>query len=159
MTDESVETDTLTFEELCRSHLQKFAKGSQRYASQTNLTRRVDAWQERLAPILQDEETRPEFDMTIYGRKVISSLENEIAQRRKGHNDENEMIPVMVDFGTVTHDCPRYEVCRRFLSSLSLSNAGNVELGRASLNHLEMKLLHSNLDLPMESFQASSLLP
>eukprot|EP00978_Attheya_sp_CCMP212_P037512 scaffold177553_cov49-Attheya_sp.AAC.1 len=56
---DSINYDAQTFEALCRAHIKAFARGAEKYASETNLTRRVGKWQSRLCPILEEEEKRP----------------------------------------------------------------------------------------------------
>jgi hypothetical protein len=67
-----------TFDELCRAHIQAFAKSAQRFATETKLTQRVSAWQAKLFPLLQEEETRPSFDIYSYSDQVISAMQHEL---------------------------------------------------------------------------------
>ena len=64
-----------TFEELCRAHLRKFARSAESYAAETHLTRRVGAWQDGLAPLLEEQECRPEFDIHDCGRRILETVE------------------------------------------------------------------------------------
>lgn len=155
-TDDS-NADAQTFEELCRAHISAFAKGAERYASETQLSRRVGEWQSKLLPIIEEEERRGEFDIHIYGSTVISTIENEI--QRKNPKDSHEKMIRTVDFATVTRHCPRYEVCRMFLASLSLFNSGNVELSsaRSDGRNFELELIRTSIDRPMETYLAPSI--
>ena len=153
-----------TFEELCRAHIQAFAKGAEAYATETRLTKRVGDWHERLLPILNEEENRPEFDIHEYTKRVVSSVEKECRKIFKDPdsasvNDKEEKI---VDFGAVTRHCPHYEVCRLFLASLSLCNSGNIILEKhderdETGSSLRMKLLNNVINRPMEEYRAPSL--
>ena len=125
-----------SFEELCRAHIQAFAKGAEKYASETNLSTRVREWQDRLLPHLQMEEQREAFDIHRYGETVLDAMEDDQP----------------VHFADVTKDCESYEVCRRFLATLSLCNAGNVRFREG----LELELLSRNTERPMEHYQAPS---
>jgi condensin-2 complex subunit H2 len=60
-----------TFEELCRAHIQAFAKGAEDFALNSELSDRVSKWQERLAPILEEEEQRKEFDIHKYSGIIL----------------------------------------------------------------------------------------
>ncbi|GAX28521.1 condensin-2 complex subunit H2 [Fistulifera solaris] len=145
-----------TFEELCRAHLQAFAREAEKYASETKLTQRVDQWQQRLQPLLQEEEERPVFDIYEYGHQVIESLENEIT---KIPPDTNEKPSLIVDFSRVTRQKPNFEVCRLFLASLSLTNSGNVRFVETSAdgNSLSIELLNREVELPTENYLAPSV--
>lgn len=63
----------------------------------------------------------------------------------------------IVSFGEVTRDCQHYEVCRLFLASLNLTSAGNVAFtANSTMNSLEIKLLNTQVDRPMETYMAPS---
>lgn len=156
-------TDGAAFEELCRAHIRAFAKGAENYATKTNLTKRVEQWQSRLAPILEEEERRPEFDIYKYGARVINGVQIELLKR----NNEVKLASSaakqsnVINFHAITRNCEQYEVCRLFLASLSLSNSGNViftsETGKVMTpDSLQIQLLESNVDRPMETFLAPS---
>lgn len=144
-----------TFEELCRAHLQAFAREAEKYASETKLTQRVDQWQQRLQPLLQEEEERPVFDIHEYGHQVIESMESEIIKQPVDMNEKQSLI---VDFSKVTRHKPNFEVCRLFLASLSLTNSGNVRFIENSVdgNSLTMELLKRDVELPTENYLAPS---
>lgn len=147
-----VDAEGKTFEELCRAHIQAFAKGAEAYAAETRLSKRVGDWHDNLIPILEDEEHRPEFDIYEYTQRVVQTCEDELSEE----NDFGEKRTVK--FEAVTRDCERFEVCRLFLSVLALSNSGNVKLLHGSFdNNLELTLLDASLDRPMETYLAPSV--
>lgn len=137
-----------TYEDLCRSHIEAFMRGTERYAAETQLSRRVGAWQNKLEPLMRSQENRQAFDIHMYGQSVLSSVAKALtpAQRakiqkaKKGESCKAakelskgkemagmEEIPP-VDFGTVVSGKQQFEVCRLFLASLQLANNGNVRL-------------------------------
>ena len=130
-----------SFEELCRAHIAEFAKGAVKYASETQLTQRVDKWQEKLEPLLAEEEARPEFDIHEYGHSVLESV-GKALQLDKMDVSLDEESPTIVNFSKVTEDCPNYQVCRYFLASLSLCNTGNVLLEQPGGSTNSLSLLH-----------------
>ena len=135
--------------------MQAFAREAEKYASETKLTQRVDQWQQRLQPLLQEEEERPVFDIHEYGHQVIESMESEITKKPL---DPNEKPSLIVDFSRVTRHKPNYEVCRLFLASLSLTNSGNVRFAETSAdgNSLSMELLKRDVEMPTENYLAPS---
>lgn len=153
--NEVIDTEGKTFEELCRAHIQAFAKGAEAYAAETRLSKRVGDWHDNLIPILENEEHRPEFDIYDYTLRVVSTCENELTEL----NDENDLVKKRtIGFDAVTRDCERFEVCRLFLSVLALSNSGNVKLHHGDFDeNLELTLLDANLDRPMETYLAPSV--
>jgi condensin-2 complex subunit H2 len=138
---------------LCRAHIKAFAKGAEKYATETNLTKRVGDWQSRLAPILEEEEERPEFNIHSYGERVIEIMEEEI---ESSDNSKDPKKTNVVSFSKITRGCKTYEICRLFLASLNLSSTGNVAFTSESIDSLEMKLLSSQVDRPMETYMAPS---
>jgi condensin-2 complex subunit H2 len=155
----SENSKALTFEELCRLHIQAFARGADKYRSDTNLTKRVEEWQSKLAPILEEEESRPEFDIYVYGEHVIEAIQ-------KTHDQINGKLDrktgeVIVKFSSITRQREPHEVCRLFLASLSLVNSENVrfhvEEGQVMKpESLVIELLSKNIDRPMETYLAPS---
>jgi condensin-2 complex subunit H2 len=86
-----------TFEELCRAHIQAFAKGAEEYALNTQLTDRVSQWQAKLAPILEEEEKRAEFDIHKYSSRVIEIAQQEM-QKSKSKRKSDGSIQVCTIF-------------------------------------------------------------
>ena len=74
-----------TFEELCRAHLKEFAKGAAKYAVETELTKRVGSWQSKLAVILEEEESRHEFNIGTYSHRTIQAIRKG-TEREKTHS-------------------------------------------------------------------------
>jgi condensin-2 complex subunit H2 len=142
----------MDFEALCRAHIKSFAKGAEKYAAETNLTKRVGEWQSKLAPILEEEERRPEFNIHEYGHLVIDIMSREVQKKKDSSKNKN-----VVSFQHVTKNCEHYEVCRLFLASLNLTSAGNVALAsRSGPDSLDFKLLNTRVDHPMENYIAPS---
>jgi len=171
-----------TFEELCRAHLRKFAKSAEIYAAETQLTKRVGAWQTSLAPLLEEQEKRPVFDIHSCGRQILQSVERNLSSsvRKRMSTGEKKLESSSsslssnssqknknaVGFSKIfPKDVENYEVCRLFLSTLMLCNCGNVTVhknggdgdgGIESLDSLSIELLDSTFQPPMESFVAPS---
>ena len=155
MPDENPDGEERTFEELCRAHIEKFAKGAEKYAAETKLSLRVGKWQDRLEPILQEEEQRPAFDIHGYSRDVIDAMVKEIRRASIEKGDTQ-----VVDFREIVGDCPSHEVCRKFLACLSLTNSGNVapiSNGSPDCSSLQLELLNSQIERPMETYLAPSV--
>ena len=73
----------VSFEELCRLHLQEFMKDAANYTVETGLTKRVGDWQSKLATILEEEDSRPEFNITVCSNKIIGTLDQRIKKNNK----------------------------------------------------------------------------
>jgi len=149
---------------LCRAHIRAFAKSAEKYAAETQLSKRVGDWQSRLLPILDEEEERPEFDIREYGAHILKTLEQEVTSRniaRKTSLQSSDRPTNVVNFQFITKDSEPYEVCRLFLSSLMLCNTGNIVLSNEEGSMpppaaLKMEFLNPILALAMETYKAPS---
>ncbi len=75
-----------TFEELCRAHLKEFSKGAEKYAVETQLSKRVSDWQLKLADVLAEEEERPEFDIKTYSERILGVAQKGLGKRSADSN-------------------------------------------------------------------------
>ena len=166
--DDFANNSQSTFEDLCRAHLRRFAKSAEKYAAETQLTKRVGAWQEGLAPLLEEQEQRPEFDIHSCGRHILEKVERKLSVRKRTSTGDKKLESSQnntVAFATIfSKDCEEYEVCRLFLSTLMLCNCRNIEMhtdwedGDAveSMDSLKIELLNSTFAPPMDTFIAPS---
>ena len=121
-----------TFEELCREHMKEFVKKAEKYAADTQLSKRVSKWQSQLLPILELEEERPDFDIHKYGQSIMKTL--------------SEKKSKVVDFQIIAKDSEQYGVCRLFLSALMLCNSDNIALKNTNDNGLQVELLNPDFN-------------
>ena len=149
-----------SFEELCREHIQAFAKGAEQYALNTKLTDRVQQWQSKLAPILEEEEARASFDIHLYSSHVIEAAQSTVqeAKRKSLEHGQPQQETTLIPFSAVTQQCSRADVCRMFLASLSLANAGNlvIDTATSSCGTYQFELKSSKVERPMETYLAPS---
>ena len=137
-----------SYEDLCREHLDAYLHSADEYLHSTAMTQRVREWQEKLEPILEEEDAHPEFDIRLYGDRMIHRVgEEEKQQHTDGQQPASASrgsclahasvshrgccltaivlcCPVLrcavVEFETVVRGAARYEVCRLFLAALQL---------------------------------------
>ncbi|TYZ61906.1 hypothetical protein PybrP1_006482 [[Pythium] brassicae (nom. inval.)] len=153
----------LSYDDICRQHLQSFMHGADKYVRETNLSKQVNDWQSTLAPILKEQDERPPFDIHTYGREILGQLAHETKvkheggpssqpKKRKaavdgGGADADDGDEANIPFEDIVGGLSQYEVCRMFLASLQLANNGNVQLvhGRSATEQsrvpFRMKLL------------------
>mmetsp|Transcript_22633 Transcript_22633/g.34454 ORF Transcript_22633/g.34454 Transcript_22633/m.34454 type:complete len:678 (+) Transcript_22633:112-2145(+) len=147
-----------TFEELCRAHIQAFAKGADDFALNTQLSERVNKWQAKLSPILEAEERRATFDIHQYSQKLLETAEEGLQNTKRLSG--GSMTPEMskIEFEDVTVGCTQSDVCRFFLASLSLANAGNIKIEESSSDVYRFDVIRSDVARPMETYRAPSLI-
>merc|ERR1711871_155456 len=139
-------------------------RGTHLYAQETNLTRRVTAWEDKLLPVLRDQHSRPRFDIHEYGTRLLDTLSLEVAKKVHSEQVREEMrsgagsdlseqanesglkserdeevhgdSALSEPFTAIAakQQASQYEVCRLFLSMLQLANDRNVELSHETVN-------------------------
>ncbi|KAK5583653.1 hypothetical protein RB653_005251 [Dictyostelium firmibasis] len=169
---------TQTYEELCRSYVEKYLESASKYVRETALSQRVNDWNNRLTPILIEQDSHPTFDIHVYGHKflngmkplaTIKKLKDEKDQPRieisddENDNDDDCIIinkEAMVPFGELTKNSPVYEVCRMFTSCLQLANNGNIEIisNNKQIDSLNFHLLSLNERHDIQGMQVPSKL-
>lgn len=96
----------------------------------------VKQWQEQLDPVLKEFESRPEFNIHSCSTRLLAKM-SDMQKNAK----EAKAIP----FSRLVHGQPRWEICRRFLTCLTLTNHGNTDIVFDSeverLNKFGVKLL------------------
>lgn len=124
------------YESTIREHLQKLQKGSLDVDSRRfpELYANVRKWQEQLEPVLREFDTRPDFNIHDYSTTLLASMANL-------PDSERTLLP----FARLVEGHPRWEVCRRFLTTLLLTNQGNTDIlfdgEEERINHFKVKLL------------------
>lgn len=115
----------------------------------------VKSWQDQLEPVLKEFEARPEFDIEGYSSKFLKKMQS----LNKSTSSESE---VTVPFPRLVHGQPRWEVCRRFLTCLLLTNQGNTDIVVADeaqcANRFSVKLLDAQMkSVALEGEEAQPL--
>ncbi|CAN8210434.1 unnamed protein product [Coccothraustes coccothraustes] len=119
------------YEELVRRNVELFMASSQKFAQETELSQRIRQWEERVEPLLQEQESRVPFDVRAYGQ----ALTQRCGQVGQWHS-----------LASLVAGQPPFEVCRYLLASLQLANDGEVELVQepgleAALDTARLRLL------------------
>lgn len=98
----------------------------------------VRAWQDMLEPVLKEQHKRPDFDIFNYGQNML------VAMGPEGGTP--------VPFSLLCEGLPRWEICRRFLTILVLTNHGNTDIvvhrDEDKLNGFSLQLINAKKDLP-----------
>lgn len=129
-----------SFEETCRKHLERTAWMWEQQSTDVELVRRVEDWRARIQPLLDEEETRGEFDISSCGEGIIHNLQEELEEKS---NDRARV-------STLLAQPAQFEVCRQFLATLQLANHYRLEIlppVECCVSDFEVKILepsHSN---------------
>lgn len=119
-----------SYEEMVRQYVEGYLTEAQQYAQETELSRRVRDWEDRIVPVLAQEDTHRPFDIHMYGEEILQSF--------KGKRNQ--------DFKALAQKKEPFEICRLFLATLQLANNYNVEItadgvGEGAVDTMRLKLL------------------
>lgn len=152
LNDELNQSNRTSYESICQKYIANFSNGADAFARysfayfeciwcllflkplahrETQLSRRVAEWTQRLEPILQQQEEAAQFDIHAYCEQFLEEVDGAIAVHAEDHEDEEEEGEVSaegVSFGEVVAGKPSGEVCRIFLACLQLVNHGNISI-------------------------------
>jgi Condensin II complex subunit CAP-H2 or CNDH2, C-term len=64
----------ISYEDLCRAHVESLISAAAAAEVQTELASRVSTWRTKMAPVLEEEDARPEFDIHYYGERILQGL-------------------------------------------------------------------------------------
>ena len=76
----------ISYEDLCRQHMEKFMTGVEKFTRETKLVRRVNEWETRIVPMLEDQDRHEQFDI----RKERSVLLTELRAIKQVKVEEAE---------------------------------------------------------------------
>lgn len=143
-------SNSLCYEELVRRNVELFMVDSQRYAQETELSQRVRRWEERMGPLLQEQEGSPALDVRGYGEALARGC------GALGH---------WCSFARLVAGQPPAEVSRYLLAALQLANDYMVELAQEpgleqALDTLRLRLLtHQRAHERFQAFRLPSACP
>ena len=96
------------------------------------LVARINDWHTRLEPILEVQEGRRGFDVQEYSLELLNKIrsEEETEQQPQKSKEPKKQTPEknVAEFSHMVEGKEPWEVCRYFLSSLLLTNYGNLEV-------------------------------
>lgn len=107
-----------SLEDLCRSHLDALLASIAESEKQTELAARVSTWKQRIETNLEEQDSRPPFDIHEYGDRVLEKLSVEAD------------IASTMSFADVVRGQEKHDVARTFSALLQLVNNGSVDIQR-----------------------------
>ena len=120
----------VTYEDLVRRHIDAYIAETQKYAVETDLSKRLEEWEDKIRPALVAESKRDQFDIHAYGATVMGKFNDENIDRKK-----------FAPFEKLANTQDAFEISRMFLATLQLANAGNVAIKSGKSCNMEIKLL------------------
>ncbi|GAB2220195.1 hypothetical protein Drorol1_Dr00007838 [Drosera rotundifolia] len=112
---DGIPTSQTSLEDLCRAHLDSLLASIAESEMQTEMAARVSTWKQRIEHDLEEQDSRPPFDIHEYGERVLDKLPA-----------EGEVM----SFGDVVTGQEKHDIARTFSALLQLVNERKVDLDR-----------------------------
>eukprot|EP00727_Mastigamoeba_balamuthi_P005482 m51a1_g1553 hypothetical protein (1366) ;mRNA; r:5781-11319 len=96
---------------------QEMCKAEARHLEEVQLAVRISEWHARLAPLLEEQEARPVFDIQDTGRAILDQLAEDKVEEDK-----------VVKFEEIAKGHKPWQISRMFLSTLLLINCKNIQV-------------------------------
>ncbi|BDA41730.1 Condensin-2 complex subunit H2 [Coccomyxa sp. Obi] len=142
-----------SYEDRCRMHIETLMAAAAEAEVQTGLAARVASWRDKLAPVLEEQDARGDFDIHAYGEVVLEDLAK-MSLADPSNPEELRLGKVApVTFERVAHREHKWQVSRLFSALLQLANNGNVILLRGSDPSQPFSLRLASLDRPHQQFE------
>ncbi|XP_010548979.1 PREDICTED: condensin-2 complex subunit H2 [Tarenaya hassleriana] len=128
-------------EDLCRSHLDALLASIAESEKQTELAARVSSWKQKIEQNLEEQDSRPPFDIHEYGERIITNLSVE------------EECGNSKSFADIVKGLEKPDIARSFSALLQLVNNGDVDLEKpgngepicyTAANPFHIRLLRNN---------------
>ncbi|KAF8017480.1 hypothetical protein BT93_H2605 [Corymbia citriodora subsp. variegata] len=119
---DEVAVSNANLEDLCRSHLDALLTSIAESEKQTELAARVSMWKQKIEHNLEEQDSRPPFDIHGYSEKILEKLSVEADQRNA------------VSFADIVQGQEKHDVARTFSALLQLVNNGDVDLERSDVS-------------------------
>lgn len=110
-----------SLEDLCRSHLDALLASIAETEKQTEMAARVSRWKQNIEHNLEEQDSRPPFDIHEYGDRILEQLSLEEDQATD------------MSFADVVSGHEKHDVARTFSALLQLVNNRNVDLVRSGI--------------------------
>lgn len=133
----------MSYEELCRAHMESLVAAAAAQETQTELAVRVSNWRSRIDPVLTQEESRASFDIQMYGERILSHLTS-----HSNCMDKAASRSQVQTFAAVAGSAVKYEVSRNFAAMLQLINNANLAICVRADGSFDLQLLDSQLLRP-----------
>lgn len=109
--------DGMTYEDLVMQRVDQLVVNSRGYTKETDLSRRVKEWEDRIRPKLLLQEQRPALDIHAYEQRVVEALSS-VGRSRT--------------LASLVHGLEPHEACSMLLAALHLANDYTVAIGGVS---------------------------
>jgi len=162
--------EALSYEDQCRLHLETCLEASAGYHEDVALHERVNEWRARVAPLLEEENCRDNYDIGVYTSRLLHNFgsgERVVARgkqpRRAADAAADGATATVLPFSEAAQCEEKWEVARMFLAALDLTAKRNIDLvPSGSIDagdmSLSLHLIDGNKKIDFTSDEAKTLL-
>lgn len=122
----------VSYEDLCRQHMEAFMNGVEKFTRETKLGKRVAEWETKIVPVLEEQDRREEFDIHKNSEELIEEL---------NAKDKKE-----ASVAELSKQRKPYEVSRMFVYLLQITNDGTISIqNKGEMGNVEIRLMNHKL--------------
>lgn len=120
-----------SYEEMVKEHVMKYTTEARNHFHVSELRSRVLEWENKINPILEEEEKSDVFDVCVYSNKLLDKLAS--CPNETSH------------FRNLVSGEKKGEISRLFLTSLMLTNSGNIQISGETNDNTQCKMISRKL--------------
>ena len=120
-----------SYEEQCRAHVESCFEASASYQEDMDLHRRVDEWQARVGPMLEQQTNQGDFNIRLSCERLLENFSKRLpALKHAKYSEEggDAEVGTKIEFAAAAQSEEKFEVCRMFMAALELAKKGNLDL-------------------------------
>ena len=122
----------VSYEDLCRQHMEAFMNGVEKFTRETKLGKRVAEWETKIVPVLDEQDRREELDIHKNSEELVEELN---AKEKKE-----------ASVAELSKQRKPYEVSRMFVSLLQMANDGTISIqSKGKMGDVEIRLMNPKL--------------
>ncbi|EGG19415.1 hypothetical protein DFA_02202 [Cavenderia fasciculata] len=144
-----------SYEEMCKEYIGSYLDSAKQLLQETALMQRLNQWNNKIIPLLEEQSSRPPFDIQSYSTGIVSKAssifkdkchmdqEDKLTDATIGEKNKELKQDSLISFKElVGQEYSGYEICRKFASCLQLANSGNLEIiSNKTMDNLSFHLL------------------
>lgn len=114
----------IAYDDHCRYHMETYLRQTESLSLQSGLVERIHEWEKKVIPILEEQDSHPEFDIDEYGFQMVHVVEENLSRKQKKKGSNNDII----SFEETVRGKPTWDIARYFLATLQLTNQGDISI-------------------------------
>ncbi|KYQ94394.1 hypothetical protein DLAC_04692 [Tieghemostelium lacteum] len=131
--------ETTSYEAMVEFYVKDYMQSAEQYIKESAIMQRINEWNRKITPILEDRKNKPEFNMKSYSKSVLKNMKTVATNIKENPNADDKDLKInrsaVLKFSDMIKNQPSYEICRQFTSCLQLINYGNIQIVKDGKNN------------------------